>query len=180
MEGAHHHAVIELRVDTLSQLFDTLDPYPFREKDLDRKAETYIVGWAQELPHARPFEIVIHLPKAEALGAQASQVRTAMNHYFNDRADIAGRDLKELFRSGRISLAVGACVLAVAIAATLYTPDMFGNAQVNRFVSESFVILAWVANWKPIEIFLYDWWPFLRRRNLFRRLADATVSLRPY
>ena len=31
--------VIELRVDEIAQLFHTLDPFPFRERDLDREAE---------------------------------------------------------------------------------------------------------------------------------------------
>jgi len=35
---------IELRVDDIAQLFHTLDPFPFRERDLDREAEEYIVA----------------------------------------------------------------------------------------------------------------------------------------
>jgi hypothetical protein len=37
-----------------------------------------------------------------------------------------------------------------------------------------------VANWRPIEIFIYDWWPIVRKRNLYRRLAAAKVELKPY
>ena len=29
-----------------------------------------------------------------------------------------------------------------------------------------------------MEIFLYDWWPLLRERNLYRHLATAEVVLR--
>ena len=42
-ENAEH--LIEIRVDRLAQLFHTLDPFPFREKDLDQDAEEYIVSW---------------------------------------------------------------------------------------------------------------------------------------
>jgi hypothetical protein len=42
------------------------------------------------------------------------------------------------------------------------------------------VILGWVANWRPIQIFLYDWQPLVRRRRLLKRLAKATVRLAPY
>ena len=38
---------------------------------------------------------------------------------------------------------------------------------------KSLTLLGWVANWRPIEIFLYDWWPIARRRDLYRRLAAA-------
>ncbi len=33
------------------------------------------------------------------------------------------------------------------------------------------------ANWKPLEIFLYNWWPLTRRRDLYRRLARAEISI---
>jgi len=41
---------IELRVIVISQLFDTLDPFPSPECDLDSYAEEFIVGWAREPP----------------------------------------------------------------------------------------------------------------------------------
>jgi hypothetical protein len=45
---------------------------------------------------------------------------------------------------------------------------------------QSFLILGWVANWRPLEIFLYDWWPLARRRDLYRRLSAAVVEIKPY
>lgn len=41
-----------------------------------------------------------------------------------------------------------------------------GTGPVVRALEESLIILGWVANWKPIETFLYDWWPLKRRRDL--------------
>src|SRR5262249_43881467 len=38
-------AVIEVHVGELKQLFDAIDPSPFRDRDLDPKAEEFIVGW---------------------------------------------------------------------------------------------------------------------------------------
>ena len=50
----------------------------------------------------------------------------------------------------------------------------------RRLVEESLLILGWVANWRPLEIFLYDWWPLVRRRDLYRRLSEAGVETKPY
>ena len=57
---------IELRVENVSQLFDTLDPSAYPQKDLARTTEEFIVGWARELPKSKPIDIVIHLPAGEA------------------------------------------------------------------------------------------------------------------
>ena len=55
---------IEIRVDEVSQLFNTLDPFPFHERDLDSDAEEYIVGWAREVAHqGGALSIVVHLPR---------------------------------------------------------------------------------------------------------------------
>jgi hypothetical protein len=43
-------SAIEIRIEKVSQLFHSLDPFPFREKDLDKEAEEFIVSWARELP----------------------------------------------------------------------------------------------------------------------------------
>lgn len=54
----------------------------------------------------------------------------------------------------------------------------FGEeGPLSRTIEESLVIVAWVANWKPIQTFLYDWWPLKRRRDLYRRLAQADCEI---
>jgi len=177
---AEADAAIELRVDEISQLFDTLDPFPFRERDLDEDAEAYFVGWARELPKDRPIRIIVHIPIAEATTENALELGTALKHYFDYRAGAVVLDLNELFRIGRRSIAIGMCALAVCIAIGRMIAGQLGAGYLARFVEEGLIILGWVANWKPIEIFLYDWWPLVRQRNLYRRLAAATVELRPY
>lgn len=168
---------IEIRVERLAQLFDTLDPYPFRERDLNAEAEAYIVGWAQELPEHAAIRIVVHAPR-DAAGEPEARLEEAIRHYFADRADVTARELKELFRIGRRSLAVGMAVLAACLLAGQAISGRFGEGHLARFLEEGLIILGWVANWKPAEIFLYDWWPLARRRRLYLRLAAATVELR--
>lgn len=58
-------SLIEIRVEKLAQLFHSLDPLPFREKDLDKDAEEFIVSWARELPRDQSFKIVVHVPEEQ-------------------------------------------------------------------------------------------------------------------
>ena len=84
----------------------------------------------------------------------------ALGRYFNYRADITGRDLKELFRVGRLSLLIGISVLVKCVLAQRAATARFGGGSIGGSVRESLIVLGWVANWKPIEIFLWDWWPW--------------------
>src|SRR6516162_11958850 len=79
---------IEIRVEQIGQLFDTLDPFPFRERDLDKHAEEYIVGWAREFPRNRSIKIIVHAPKDELRSEQAHQLGEAFARYFNYRAEV--------------------------------------------------------------------------------------------
>lgn len=171
---------IEVRVESVAQMFDTLDPFPFPERDLDKEAEEFIVGWARELPRASPIAIRVHLPAAEAGTKDAVALPGAMGRYFAYRAEGVARELRELFRVGRGALAIGIVVLVVCLSLSQFLVGQLGDAPFGRVVTESLIIVGWVANWKPIEIFLYDWWPLARRRNLYRRLAAAKVELRAY
>ena len=43
---------IEVKLQEFEQLFNTIDPSPFHEKDLDHDLEEFIVSWATEYPFA--------------------------------------------------------------------------------------------------------------------------------
>ncbi|KIZ48010.1 MULTISPECIES: hypothetical protein [Rhodopseudomonas] len=172
--------LIELQVDDIAQLFHTLDPFPFRERDLDRVAEDYIVDWARELGTDRPIRIAVHFPDTDAQQAAARDFSVALGRYFAERAATTQRELRELFRVGRRSLAIGVSILVVCLALAHLAGGHLIDSPFRRLVEESFLILGWVANWRPLEIFLYGWLPIARRRDLYRRLSAANVELKPY
>jgi hypothetical protein len=169
---------IAIRVRTIMQMFNSLDPSPFRERDLDPHTEEFVVGWARELPHGAPFTIAVELPPEEAAKPEAAGIAEAFANYFRLRAQASERDLRELFRVGWRSLAIGLAVLIVCLVGSQLVAKMAGNAVVARVLEESLIIVGWVVNWRPLEIYLYDWWPIRRRILLFRRIAAAPVTVR--
>ena len=170
---------IELKVREIGQLFQSLDPLPFRERDLDAAVEEYVVAGAREQGGTKPIHIVVHLPPEEAERENAGHIADAMRNYFDYRAAVTGWELTELFRVGRASLAIGLVMLALCVVLGAEVSRRAGEGYVGRFFDEGLIILGWVANWRPIQIFLYDWWPLVRRRRLYERLARAAIDLRP-
>jgi hypothetical protein len=170
-------AEIAIRVRTIGQLFNSFDPSPFHEKDLDNDAEDYIVSWARELPSDQPLSIVVHVPAQEAESPEAAGLPDAIANYFENRARRLKQELRELFRIGWRSLAIGTTVLVVCLTASQLVSKLMPNPTTARIVEESFILVGWVANWRPIEIYLYDWWPIRRRLRLYRRIASAPVTV---
>lgn len=172
-------ASVEIRVAELAQLFNTLDPTPFHQRDLDPAAEAHIVGWARDLPRDADLRLVLHLPTAEAAAHDQRVVESSLQNFFAYRAEGTDRDLRELFQIGRRALLIGFTVLVSCLLGVELLVALHADGTPAMLLRESLLILGWVANWRPLEIFLYDWWPIVRRRDLLRRLARARLDFAP-
>jgi hypothetical protein len=100
-------AAIEIRLSRPQQLFNSLDPSPFHERDLDEDAEAYIVDSADEFAMKEPLKLVIHLPADQLDPDAANALPQAIHHYFNYRLEETRRRLRFFFRDGRTALMVG-------------------------------------------------------------------------
>ena len=89
-----------------------------------------------------------------------------------------GRRLRELFRVGRTSLVIGLVALASAIALGDFLAALMKGSRIAEIVRESLTIGGWVSMWRPLEIFLYDWWPIRSEARLSDRLAAMPVRIR--
>jgi len=171
-------AKIEISLSRMAQLFNSLDPSPFHERDLDQDAEDYIVGSAEEISRQRPLSLVIHLPADQLPETGAPDLGEAIHNYFAYRETHERRRLRLLFRDGRIALVTGlaflfCCVLLRELAFS------FGRGAVSDIVGEGMLIIGWVAMWRPLQIFLYEWVPIRRHCRILAKLARIPVSIQP-
>jgi hypothetical protein len=176
-QDSHHSGIIEVKLKGILQLFNSMDPSPFTERDLDADAEEFIVGWAMEYPRLTPLRLVIHISAVLDPSESEDSVRLAINHYFAYRADVIGREFRLLMRQGRLSLLIGILFLSACLAAARLIGAHW-DGTVGSLLRESLTIGGWVAMWRPLEIYLYGWWPLLRRRRVYERLSRMTVEIR--
>jgi hypothetical protein len=165
------HWLIELRPGELRQLFHRLDPAPFRDKDLDPAVEEYVIEGFRDLGQERQPKIVIHLADIEAGSSEAQSLPAAVKRYFDYRAEQARLELRQLIRRGLASLAIGLGFLFTCLWLRRLVAD-------NEMLSEGLQIIGWVALWRPVQIFLYDWWPIFRRQRRFEQIAALPVEVR--
>jgi hypothetical protein len=169
--------VIEIRVAELKQLFNTLDPSPFHERDLDPKAQEFIVNWAREAPSAASLALVVYLDRPAGLATEARTLRDAIGQFFSGRSEASRRRLREFFRVGRISLVIGIVFLAVSVALGGGVERALAGSRLGVLLREGLLIGGWVAMWRPIQIFLYDWWPIRAEAQLLDRLSAMPVQI---
>ncbi|MGE3489022.1 MAG: hypothetical protein AB7N29_03365 [Vicinamibacterales bacterium] len=173
------HARIEVHVGELKQLFNSLDPTPFRERDLDPSAEEFIAGWARELHGDHPIGLVVHVDGPAPAAAEVAVLHEAVREFFKQRALFTRRKLRQLLRVGRTSLLIGMAALAVSIGLGDLLANLLSGGRLGGVLRESLLIGGWVAMWRPLEIFLYDWWPIRAEARLFDRLSVMAVQVVP-
>ncbi len=170
---------IELRLRDVNQLFNSLDPSPFHEKDLDGDAEEFIVSWARECPPDRTMRLAVYIDGAVRPDT-AAVITDAVHNYFRYRAQISRFEFRDLMKRGRISLAIGlTCLFASLILSRLLLTDPSHPLPWIDVVRESITIAGWVAMWHPVELYLYGWWPIRRQGRLLSRLATMPVQVLP-
>jgi hypothetical protein len=166
-----------MRIRDVSQLFNSMDPSPFHEKDLDADAEEFLVSWVRELPMREPITLVIEIERAEDTTTVEATVERAIHHYFAYRARMTRREFAQLMWQGQISLAIGLLFLLACFAARGMIMGL-GEGLVPSFLRESLIIAGWVAMWRPMQIYLYEWWPLRRREGVYRKMSRMPVRVR--
>jgi hypothetical protein len=169
--------IIKVRVAELRQLFNAIDPSPFRDRDLDPRAEQFIVEWAGDLPRDEPLALLVHLERAAGPADEAALLGEAIHQYFKQQVASSQRKLRELFRQGRISLVIALAFLSASVAIADALASYFRDIRFAEVLREGFVIGGWVAMWRPLEVFLYDWWPIRAEVRLFERLSTMPVRI---
>ena len=76
-----------------------------------------------------------------------------------------------------MSLLIGLFFLAACIAAGDLVAAALKARRIGEILRESLLIGGWVAMWRPLEIFLYDWWPIRDEARLYDRLSAMPVRI---
>lgn len=172
-------SIIEVRIRSVSQLFDARDPAPFRERDLDDDFVEYITSSAEELNHADAFKILIHIEESVNSQMESNTISDAIKDFFEYQVDLKSKQLSKVLKTGQLFLVFGVIFLFVC----LFISDFFSKTHLlvetyKSFLEQGFVIMGWVAMWKPLELILFDWWPIYDKMKVYRKILGSEIEVR--
>lgn len=165
--------VIDLSLRDEDDLFNVFDPAPFGNRDLAAGAEDYLAGAAHEIGARHGLKLIVHVPNPDEL--RESRLRRAIQNYFAYRARDATQELHRTLIQGVSNLCIALLFLFICLWIR-HSLTSSWTQTVAVIVNEGLLIMGWVAMWRPIETFLYDWWPITRGRHTFSRLATMPIE----
>jgi hypothetical protein len=170
--------VIELVLRNVMQLFNSLDPSPFHEKELDPDAEEYIFNAVVDQPKKIPVKLVIYLPQESITDTTRHSIILGIHNHFVYKSSVSDRELRRLFERGRIVLAIAVSFLFTTLLARQILATLEQSILI-RMSQEALLILGWVTLWEPAYIFIYGWWPIVQKRKIYDKIAIMDVEVLP-
>ncbi len=168
-------SIIELKVSSLEDMFDEHDPSPYMIRDLDTSITEYIMGCVLEINPEFVGKIRVYTEDFFDLDKQDIFAKS-IKDFFALKAHMEKVQLKQVFKRGLVSLAIGLGFLLSAIMASFYiqskSPEFW-----TAFLKEGLHLLGWVSMWKPINLFLYDWWHPLQDLKSYQALAKVDIEI---
>lgn len=168
-------AIIDIRIQRIDQLLQSLDPSPFHdnERALNRDAEDHIVDFAGEYGRAEPFQLIVHAPLS--IKPHAPEITRAIHAHFKLAHMKCRRRYQRRIRIGRALLIAGIAVLGIALLLRALLGDSGDRAMIEA-IREGLLILGWVALWRPLDILLFERLEDHQSSALLLRLAHITVD----
>ena len=167
--------IVETRLNDLDQFFNTFDPSPFHDKDIDDDAERYIVESVRTFPIKTKMKLVFYLAKEHQL--EASKILPyAIENYFDFKATMVSRELSSTLYEGRAAFLIGLIFLGTCIGLRTAL-NFLSTSTLGSILLEGLSITGWVAMWRPIQILLYDWWSLYRRKRIYEKIRDMEINI---
>lgn len=177
-KGKHHAAQsaasVSIHVRDVAQMFNSLDPSPFWDRDLDRDAAEFIEEEFSEKLSAQTWHLHVHSHDGAAL---AADLQAAVEHYYERLAGSARYRLRDEMRVAQVALLGGVAIFLLSMTLRGVLTGMLQDSA-PRMLDEGLIIIAWLALWRPVESLVYGWVPLYRKRRLYERLAAVRVSVR--
>jgi hypothetical protein len=170
--------LIEIKLSSVMQLFNSFDPAPFHEKELDTAAEHYIIDTVMDFPAKTMFKMVFYLPKEFIENEQARKIKPAIRYHFKYRMMGADRKFRSHFRYGRSTMLIGLSFLTIALLARQMVSSISHELAAQIF-ADALLIIGWVAMWEPVTVFLYELWPILQMKKVYQKISVMEIDILP-
>jgi hypothetical protein len=170
--------LIEIKLSSIAQLFNSFDPAPFREKELDADAEKYIVDTVDDFPSKTQFRMAIYLPPELASTDQAKKIVPAVHNHFQYRMLATERRLRNRIKYGRFALLLGLSFLFISLIGGEYLLST-SNSVIVQLLADALRITGWAAMWEPVTVLLYELWPIIKKKRLYQKISTIEVDILP-
>jgi hypothetical protein len=169
------HEEIELHVKNTADLFKSPVILFNSMQLLDKDVEAYLLEKAGSFH--RNADIRITLFAEEGAAGDKKEVVSSIHRYFSFSHELKKKQLKHTLNLGWRSLAIAFVFLLLMYSIANKLIPHLSQGGFTTPIRELFIILGWVALWRPAELLLFEWWPVRKNLRLFAKLFKSNIRI---
>lgn len=174
----YHDLTVQLA--DVQELFAPPDCDPFDEQARFDSGLDRLIDDLKPTALLRQVRTTIVLPADQIEAGLEGKVHGALERYCQHKIRQNQRELSSLRWKGLKALQNGLVFLALCLLlSTAAESAEFLPEFLRRFLGEGVLIVGWVSLWHPVEVLLYEWWPPSRENQLYNRLRQMAIVIKP-
>lgn len=169
---------IDVFIKNFDDIYASSNYKSLSDASLNNKLEKYLLNSIANYNLNSKIHLVIHIP-AHLFTKETLPINKLITYHFLNKTKETELHLKQKFKQWRINLLIGSLFLILCfILLELFSND--SNLRLIRMFRESLLIVGWVAIWEPITFILFGWHPIVKKKLLYKKLANSSVSVEEY
>ena len=175
--------IIDIYIGCSDEFYNRFDASPDHEREISDEVLTYIRHSVEDMSpdERKKARISVYLEKDlyERECRDHCMVR-ALRGCFANRLDAEKRKYRHALIKGRRMFLRGMIFLIVCLVACSAYLRVTTKSDLNDALSQSFVIIGWVALWRPIEFYLYDRRDMAAGLKELETVCQMPIDIRPF
>jgi len=164
--------IIKISIKSYNDIFNDLDPAPFRKRDLDPDLRLYIEESSADIPLKNKISIQFRAPMPIKDNDKEKKVIMGLKTYFQFVIRTFEKDIMQGYRKGAIYIVCSFLLLLSAYYLSSIIPDFFLLVT----LVEGLFIGGWVFLWEAIAVFAFKNREIRIKWKRYKRLNEAPMD----
>jgi hypothetical protein len=168
-DKATNRFIISVAIEKYADIFNELDPAPFRKRDIDHDLRIYLEDSSLDIPLKHnivlQFKVLNDLHDSE----KEERIKTGLKTYFA----FVRNELKAKIRKSREKSAVYALASFLLLSASYSLRTSVAGGAVLATLFEGINIVGWVFLWEAVSTLLFKNRDVRQRFGHYKRFSDA-------
>jgi hypothetical protein len=164
--------IIKISIDHYKDIFNDLDPAPFKIRDLDPDLKIYLEDSSSDIPFKNEIILQFNAPKKIQDNEIEEKVIIGLRTYFQFLIRSFKRDIKRAYKKGLGYILTAFTFLLFAFYLISIIPEDF----LYITLVEGLFIGGWVFLWEAIAVFVFKNRDINIQRKRYERFNEATIN----
>lgn len=171
MNNESNAYIIDVSLDSYSELFNGWDASPLRRRDLEPELLDYLEQAGHEIPIEKDIELYFYLPIELKDDDKELKSKTGITNNFKVVLFFINKSLKKILRQILFNITLSLLFLTLAYT----TRNLIKLGLLSSIVIEGLFIGGWFLLWEAFSLFFFTSYEIRQRKKIFVRFLNSKI-----